>query len=192
MTLRAYLRSASSPLHGELDQMVGGIDPFSSHESYRLYLQSMDALYARFESSLDRASTLASLGVNCAAIRSCIAKDLSSTQDEGHVAEKVAAAEPGVAWSDAGCWGVGYTLEGSAMGASFMVRSVKANLPQPCTTAFLDHLATDAKLRWPAYCKALDQSDCSESEALEGARAVFQAAIEIFAKASSEHVAAKN
>ena len=187
MALRALLRSETSAKHQELDVLVGAAHPFSSVDGYSVYLTAMDALYARFSAALDQVSLLAELPPNADAVRSCLASDLESAKDAASEFKPDTSPAAGSPFELGTCWGIGYTLEGSAMGASYMIQTVRSNLPSQCTTEFLQHLANDSTQRWPVFCKSLDEATCDPTDALAGANLVFQTAVDLFSQAAAVH-----
>lgn len=191
-TLREQLRHHTGPLHQQLDAAVGELQVFSSLSRYASYLQAMKLLYERFAGDLDRIAAIADLPCNADHVIRCLATDLAAVNAMGHypqtthgtTSETTGTQHPGVPRTVSVCWGTAYALEGAAMGASYMVRSAPSRLPADTRFTFLEHLAVDAKERWPLFREALEHSHCQPAEAVTGAAQVFETALDIFSAAA--------
>ena len=171
-------------MHRQLDSHVGELGAFTDTKRYAVYLQTMRRLYQAYAAPLDRFSELADLPLQAAFIIDCIDRDLAGLAGESHVAgdavssEKAATEDAGV--SDDAAHGVGYTLEGSALGAKYLLQYAQKELPEGTPMAFITELQSHAATRWPIALEALLQADCDVDVAVENAKAVFLTAIELF------------
>ena len=181
--LRTALRAATAPSHKHLDSMLAEVGPFASRENYARYLHATADLYTQFGAMLDRASDLIGLTRNSSTLAGNLAddlKNLGAPHADTLVSNVPADAEPH-AISDSHLLGIGYTLEGSALGATQLVKQVRERLGADVPDAFLSSLAEGAKTRWPVLAEYLQQSTTNSiAEACEEADRVFQAAASVY------------
>lgn len=170
--MRKELREQTRESHQRLDEIVGALDPFSNPQSYKLYLLSMYRLYERYADPLDRSSGLANLSLTSAELKACLVKDI------GTVPEKFLV--PRREWSLAQTWGAGYVLEGSAMGARYIVQQLDPDMP----SSYLSRLANDSHQRWPKFIESLDEAGCDVNETVLAAKEVFDFAGDVFSQAA--------
>ncbi|MFK7821299.1 MAG: biliverdin-producing heme oxygenase [Planctomycetaceae bacterium] len=178
MNLRETLRETTAATHKELDRSVGDLKPFSSTARYSIYLQSMLELYVTYATAFDHAAQLAGLPRHADVVIESLKSDLNTVEPSTNGTANRSATET----TTAAAWGVGYTLEGSAMGASFMIRSAAEKLPNGTGLAFLERLSGDAKTRWPIFRDALVTADCDRAESVASAQGVFESAHQIFTR----------
>lgn len=177
-SIRQILREQTGPLHRSLDEIVGRCPPFESEANYEIYLRSMQQLYRTFQSVLDWTADQARLPQAAQLVVACIDDDVASMNVDVPPLEAAALEIDG--FSESQKWGIAYVMEGSSMGASFMIRIASEKLPAPIGTKFLERLASDSKNRWPEFISALDASGCEENDAINGANIAFQKAAEFF------------
>lgn len=183
-SIRKTLKEQTGPLHRELDAIVGRYPPFDSERNYTVYLRSMQVLYKRFESPLDWVASVGGMPATAKSILESIESDLSTVPFRPG-ADPLDSAEA-VPFTDSQKWGIAYVMEGSSMGARYMVRVAAEKLSAGVGTCFLQRLALDSKERWPEFVVALDESDCLTGEAIRGAEEAFRVAMEIFANVQKE------
>ncbi len=169
--MRKELREQTRESHQRLDEFVGAIDPFSNEQSYKLYLVCMYRLYERYADPLDRSSKLAGLSRASEELRARIAEDVGFLPEAMIIPERE--------WTLAQVWASGYVLEGSAMGARYIVQQID----QSFSSNYLTRLASDSQQRWPAFVESLEDAPCDVGETVAAAREVFKAAAEIFSDA---------
>lgn len=123
---------------------------------YVNFVVNMRRLYLRYANSLNRVSQWADLPPTADRLIDAINSDLKSVgwaAEDLHVAEH---RDHPTDFSAAQCWGHAYVLEGSAVGASMMIKSAQSQLPSTATTNYLQLSGSHAKQRWPLFVKALE------------------------------------
>ena len=183
MSLREQLRSATREKHAELDAQVSAIRPFESVEGYRTYLRGMRELYVAFGDALDTTSQAAGIGPRRNRLVAALEQDLAacggdSTEDK--ISEAFKNCHDSGSGGEGASWGAAYVLEGSTMGAQMLVRSAEQKLPAGNTVHFLTALAADGVPRFKQFCAALDTANVDANEAIRGALAAFEHALEWF------------
>ena len=177
--LRQRLRSATSESHAKLDGVMGLHPPFATPENYRRYLTGMDQLYKHCDASIRWVEARVGLATHEVSLRDLIHRDVASigltTADESPVPATLAAeASPGTHWGRA------YVMEGSSIGATFLVKQAEEQLPDSFGKSFLQQLSTDAKHRWSIFAGELANADVDPDEAVNAAVDVFDYAYLIF------------
>lgn len=177
--LRQRLRGETSASHARLDRVMGLHPPFASVGNYRRYLQGMDSLYEYCEVSTAWVEGQIALPIRETRLRKLIQNDLVSTGAETLVDRGVSDAQDG-RLTEGTHWGKAYVMEGSAMGATFLVKQAEQELPTSIGKSFLQQLALDAKSRWSIFAEALASTDASPNDAVTGAKSVFDYACRVF------------
>ena len=166
---RSILRDATAEDHARLDATLGAFD-LGTVPGYRRFLEINAAALLPLERSLERAGVRAVLPDWADRARtSAILTDLarlggkSSPLDVPELSGKAV------------MFGTLYVLEGSRLGAAYLLRSVKA-CSDPLisgTTAFLGHGA--GRQFWPQYLAALEAhaDELTEDDLVRSARAAF-------------------
>lgn len=204
MTLRNLLREQTAESHQQLDDMVANMHVFDSERTYHAYLAGMYQLYAIYGDAVDHASQLAGLTPSVSSLMDAIASDCGTTK-ECMDAKYSSTNASSKLLEDAACWAVGYVLEGSAMGARYMVKSaekltnrISENGESTSTdlratdsensTRYLKTLSADSYDRWPKFVEALNDAspDCDEEAAVAAAKQVFDTARNIFETLATE------
>ena len=186
MNLRHILKTHTASTHQALDDFIAEMDVFSSPNKYRLYLNGMHFLYQAYGQFVDQASVAAGLDPAVSNLLAAIECDVGdSTIDQRH--------DSRIAKSDATTWAVGYVLEGSAMGARYMVKAARSlNEQHPETFIgcdYLETLSTDSYHRWPKYVDSLNQIQCDPAIAVSAANEVFDFARQTYQQLSGEFLA---
>lgn len=177
------------------------LDPFSSAIGYAVYLSGMHRLYSLNFNHLNWVARESGLDDNTIQLCKLIEQDLgnlSSTASETFDYEMQICADDlrdnqndrRPSESVETSWGVAYVLEGSSMGARYIVRQVESNNasnPQALPTAFLTCVATESYERWPKFTEALDRSNCQPDPTVEVACQTFASAKSIFQELASQH-----
>jgi heme oxygenase len=175
--LRSILRDATAEDHSRLDATLGAFD-LCTVPGYRRFLEINAAALLPLERSLERAGVRAVLpDWNDRARTDAILTDLArlggtpTSLDAPELAKRSA------------LFGTLYVLEGSRLGAAYLLRTVKAcNEPLISgTTAFLGHGA--GRHFWPQYLAALEAhaDELAEDDLVRSARAAF----DLFAQAAT-------
>ena len=182
MNLRDALRSETKAAHQKLDDFVGQMKIFDSVESYRAFLLGMNRLYQCFGEELNWASAQVCIAPPVTKLVNAIELDGSFSKPELQWNNDTPLAD-----NEASKWAAAYVLEGSAMGARYMVKAAEKmidSLPSKPTTSvgatYLQTLATDSYVRWPKFVEALNNTGCDKDLAVESATQVFVVAQEIF------------
>lgn len=139
----------------------------------------MYELYRRCESSINWVETQAELPPREISLRNLIKRDLGTlgqAAPEMEMTDRELGAEHDVATK----WAQAYVMEGSSVGASFMIRGAKQKLGDEIGCDFLTQLAADAKQRWPLFVTALAASEVDGDAAVAAACDVFDRACDIF------------
>lgn len=191
--LRTVLREETRDQHSRLDELVMQ-DRLSTLASYQLYLWRMRKLYAYFADQVDLVAVECGMVPKVPQILTLISADLDSscglwmldepatllrglatafeTPDEKAIAKDSDSLSAAV--------GMAYTLEGSALGATHILKAVQREPHLASHTQFLNEVSQDAKSRWPHFVRALDSGRWSSVSAVEGARHAFGVALAIF------------
>ena len=190
MNLRDSLRSKTKDTHQELDDFVGEMRVFDSVTKYRVFLLGMNRLYQVFGSELDWASEQIGVPPSTAKLVSSIQSDGSFTSNElkwNDENSRQQLSHYGLSDDEACKWGAAYVLEGSAMGARYMVKAAEKLIESQSSEAadsisatYLQTLANESYERWPKFVEELNAADCDTSVAVQSAEQVFVAAKKIF------------
>jgi len=167
--LRTILRDATQAVHRETDAAMSSHADVTTVDGYSRFLATMNCTIAYFAASLDASAALASIDRRSAALAVALTHDLDALG-----APMAQPPEPALPSSDALSAGIGYALEGSAVGGGFLMRRVTASLPS-APTAYLSALTTNRANRWAQYCEWLDRAGPSldVDQAIQGAHGVF-------------------
>ncbi len=160
--LRAKLRDATADLHAAVESAFTLDGPIVEPASRDLLLRTMRAAHRRFAVTLDRAASLVGLPARSARI-------LELLDEVPEAGPEVTRAPP--ALHGAAAIGVLYVFEGSALGATTLVRQfTAAGRPVP---AYLALLAEEAPRRWPVVVRSLAGFEERSDEVVRGARVTF-------------------
>jgi heme oxygenase len=168
--LRERLRDATAVAHRELDAQLSSFD-LTVLSGYRRFLQASAGALLPLEHALVDAGVARMFPDWAERARSAaIAFDLERLGRSAHAAVSVAPLTP------SGMLGTMYVLEGSRLGAKFLLKAV-ADAADPRigeATAYLSH-GTGQRL-WQSFLSRLqDEEGCDEDEAIEAACAAFAA-----------------
>jgi len=168
--LRERLRDATAAAHHELDAQMSAFD-LTELSGYRRFLQASAGALLPLEAALADAGVAKHFPDWPERARSAaIAADLDRLGLEAHATVSV----PPLTRS--GVIGTMYVLEGSRLGAKFLLKAV-ADAADPCigqATAYLSHGA--GKRLWQSFLAKLARVEaCDEDEAIEAARGAFAA-----------------
>lgn len=184
LTPREQLRAATSPAHHQLDDSLGERRLFESPQGYSVYLELMHFLHASCRDSLTWLSEHHPDLARDPSIEQLIANDLCELAS--HVTIPEAQSLP--VWSNttspSAHWGRVYVLEGSVMGATHLLKTLKRQLPDVNATRYLSATPGDAKLRWPKVIEAINASVVDPDVAIQAALEVFHAAHEFLRQRS--------
>ena len=190
MNLRDSLRSKTKDAHQDLDDFVAAMKVFDSASRYRVFLLGMNRLYQAFGNEVDWASTQIGVSPSSEKLVSNIQTDGAFTSEElkwNDEKSRERLAGLSIVDNEACNLGVAYVLEGSAMGARFMVKAAEkmielnsSKTAKPMGATYLQTLAQDSYDRWPKFVEALNSADCNADVAVESADQVFVTAKEIF------------
>lgn len=177
ISLRDRLREETKSAHKQLDAVAGALDAFSSAANYRIYLSCLHQLYVTFGEHIDWASGQAGIALTVEHLKSAIVDDIGG--DLYMTAKPTATAED----DEASKWAAAYVMEGSAMGARFMIKQIAegSSSKESLKCQYLEQLAADSFKRWPVFIAVLDKADCDPDRAVQAAVQVFETAKEIFA-----------
>lgn len=168
--LRERLRDATSTAHRELDAQLSAFD-LTVFSGYRRFLQASAAALLPLEAALVDAGVARMFPDWPERSRSAaIAADL------GRLGSAMPWAVPVPALTRSGVLGTMYVLEGSRLGAKFLLKTV-ADSADPRVgeaTAYLSH-GTGKRLWQSFLSKLADDGSCDEDEAIEAARRAFAA-----------------
>jgi len=168
--LRERLRDATGAAHRELDAQLSSFD-LTVLSGYRRFLQASAGALLPLEAALVNAGVARMFRDWPERARSAaIAADLERLGREAHAAVTVRPLTP------SGMLGTMYVLEGSRLGAKFLLKAV-ADAADPRigeATAYLSH-GTGKRL-WQSFLSQLQsEENCDEDQAIEAARAAFAA-----------------
>ena len=175
--LRNILRNATSEDHARLDATLGAFD-LCTVPGYRRFLEINAAALLPLERSLERAGVRAVLpDWDDRARTAAILSDLAG------LGGRPAPLDAPELSGRAAMFGTLYVLEGSRLGAAYLLRTVKA-CSDPMisgTTAFLGHGA--GRQFWPHYLAALEAhaDELAEDDLVRSAHAAF----DLFAHAAA-------
>lgn len=167
------VRASTSAKHVELDAAIGGRAVLSTASGYRRLLTVTAMVLDQFAEPWDRVSAEAGLDRPSQLLRSALYADLGLIP----VPEPASSSPSNGVRSLAFAAGVGYALEGSALGATTILRRLERGDGRDLPRSYYDTLACFAKTRWPPFCRWLDDTDLDDGAVAEGAGAVFDAAL---------------
>lgn len=179
-SLRDVLRKRTSQAHRNLDSNVSGVGAFSSVGGYCRYLQCMRDLHAQYQKPIASVSQHVGLPDNTQTILDSIDKDIEGCGRSPNTKHQQNSA---VSYDEDAALGIAYVLEGSSMGARYVVKTARAQLPEGTPTHYLDCMSQSAKERWPAIVKSLSNQSCENESAISAALSVFDTAAGLFADA---------
>lgn len=164
--LRSELRTATARVHEEAETQVDLRADIGTPQGYRTFLRVMLEVSTKFGASLDEAANLSGLEPRSEQLIEALSDDLGvGTSGQPRV---WATPSPSSSYSI----GVGYTLEGSSLGAAVL----RKRIPDGVSTAYLDRLLSARRDRWVCYSRFLDDpsTDVSIDECVAGATDVFE------------------
>lgn len=174
--LRERLRGSTQALHDRVDAQMNEQASFRSLAGYRRFLRCMVEALDEFQAPLDASSLAAGLETRTQWLQDCLRADLTAIGDKPDQ-------NPEAPSSGAPCtpqaWGVGYALEGSAMGSRVLRKMAREQLGEQVPSAFLVASAEGATTRWPIYVKALETAAPDPALAELGAQSVFRSLLAI-------------
>jgi len=178
--LRGKLRDATAADHRELDARFAGFD-LSNHSGYRRFLEASAAALLPLEAALERAGVAGIF--DDWAHRSRRAAIIADVGKLGGAIRPLPDVGP---FTRHGLLGALYVLEGSRLGAKFLLRMIARSAdPQVSqATAYLRHGA--GQPLWPRFLARLESEPVipvDESEAVSGARRAFALFAEAAARA---------
>lgn len=168
--LRERLRDATAAAHRELDAQLSAFD-LTVFSGYRRFLQASAGALLPLEAALVEAGVANMFRDWPERSRSAaIAADLGRL---GSAAQSTVSVPP---LTPSGVLGTMYVLEGSRLGAKFLLKTIAAagDLRIGEATAYLSHGA--GQRLWQSFLAKLASEDsCDEDEAIEAARVAFAA-----------------
>lgn len=168
--LRRRLKLAADDAHHQTEAAVDLHADVGTLSGYRRFIELMSATTIEHAAALDRSSVLAQLEPRSAELVSALASDRGPGCGDRLYVQPIPTpiASPNDSWAI----GVGYALEGSALGALV----VKRRCPEGASTNYLDVLLAGRRDRWVHYSRWLDEladdEHCVETMSA-GAIAVF-------------------
>ncbi|EJN13933.1 heme oxygenase [Bradyrhizobium sp. YR681] len=168
--LRERLRDATSAAHRELDAQLSAFD-LTVFSGYRRFLQASAGALLPLEAALVEAGVARMFPDWPERARgAAIAADLERLGRDAHATVSV------LPMTRSGVLGTMYVLEGSRLGAKFLLKTV-ADSADPRigeATAYLRH-GTGQRLWQSFLSKLASNHSCDEDEAIEAARSAFAA-----------------
>ena len=168
--LRERLRDATAAAHRELDAQLSSFD-LTALAGYRRFLQASAGALLPLEAALVEAGVVRLFPDWPERSRSAaIAADLGRLGSAAHSTVSVPPLTP------SGVLGTMYVLEGSRLGAKFLLRELADAADPRITqaTSYLNHGA--GKRLWQSFLSTLQREEsCDELEAVAAARAAFAA-----------------
>ena len=162
--LRKRLREATRDAHDRLDATVTG-HSLTTAIGYGHYLDSMLKLYQYFSETQAAVALEAGFESQTKSLVTAIMTDLNSIgyQVSTYTIDVARPAHPDEPISFR--WGAAYTLEGSAMGAVGMLKSMKeSEFSNQCR--FLEFVTLNCKSRWPKFIEALEKNATNSEAAI--------------------------
>ena len=152
----------TSPLHGRAEAAFESNCPVDSEAGLSQFLKCMLLAHLRFFHECDKASENAGLFPRSVELTQALSSDLNSSKLR---------IPPAISCNTHFCTGVGYVFEGSALGATVILKRLQqSNIVIP---KYLAQLAADVKPRWPLFLASLD-SCAHKDNALLGATTAFK------------------
>ncbi len=170
---REFLRSETADVHLATDTRLSEACDIADQADYARFLEVMGSTLLRFGTDLDSANRSAGIVARSATLLRKIEHDIDScgVQHQGF------GAVAGNVDCDAFSVGVGYALEGSALGAEVLRRRVLSNARPGVSTLYFNALLDKRRPRWQRYChwlNTVDRTHEERTEALRGATDVFR------------------
>ncbi|QDU80037.1 hypothetical protein Pla110_17590 [Polystyrenella longa] len=178
--LHTELRQATRDLHQQLDQQIGQFGITKSAAGYARYLELMQTLFEWAEPCIQHVtSSVPELAFN-PPLAQFIAQDRNQLDipDGPLIPIDIITQYPSPQTAGAH-WGTVYVLEGSSMGARFLLKAVRDHFPEDVPHHFLNTLTQDSQTRWPLFLESLANADVNSTETVEGAELLFQLAIDL-------------
>ncbi len=173
--LRKRLREATEAVHSSAEQQVDLRASIETPDGYCRFLSVMHTALSSFAEPLDHSSLLSGLAPRSATLVDALETDLAELAGERPAPRPH---RPPSASSDLYSIGVGYTLEGSSVGAGVLRRRVTDDAP----THYLDALLGERRDRWTHYSRWLDDQATAVptgiDPAIDGASDVFRCVID--------------
>lgn len=164
MSTRQYLKEQTATVHGLTEALFWSSDGFADKPSYIYFLAKMLKAHLRLGRPAAQSVGDRQTVAHEAALISALGKDLGC-----------AALTPDTCrhMDSSFAWGVRYALDGSAIGAAFILKSpgFSPNWPHAYLAQAKAHLKTGGTKR---CFEALNAATVDPDRAAEGARAVFQ------------------
>ena len=178
-SIRHRIRDAVQEIHGELDNFVVSQEPFASLQAYGSFLWRMRQLYVSLQPAISEVSGQIGLP-DCS--QDCIN---AATRDDPEMAPP---ARPlTLTHLKGGVWGYAYVMEGSALGATQLLKLARQRLPAETSMDFLTTVSSHAKSRWPTFIKEIDHRCEDVDTAIAAADEAFNYALKIFTKPIADH-----
>ena len=171
-SVRHRIRAAVEETHAVLDKLVVSQQPFASVQAYGSFLWRMRQLYVAFQPAISKISAQISLP-DCS--QDCIDSALRDCPDM-----PLPSPSPELKFLDDGAWGYAYVMEGSALGATQLVKLARQRLPAGSSLEFLTTVSSHAKTRWPIFIKEIDKRCEDVDTAIAAADEAFNYALELF------------
>lgn len=162
--LRQDLRARTAEAHRLTDDALRRDADVTTVKGYGLFLKIMSEAHATFCNSLDRSGRAAGLPIRATGLLRALACDLGALEHtSGAPADAALRLDPTDPALRATAFdvGVGYALEGSALGAEVLRRQVRSAQPA-APTRYLDALAGQRRQRWLQYCAWLNSPATAE------------------------------
>ena len=162
-SVRELLKTQTAALHSRAELSLERPAKIETQQGLGHFLACMMSTHLRFHSELDRAAREAGIEARSETLINALAADLGCAPNR----------TSRVSLSDcAYCLGVGYVIEGSALGAGILrKRLARTELGVP---RYLSLLTEDAKYRWPRYIEALETGINKKQSVLVGAKSTFE------------------
>ena len=168
VNLLAVLRAATTNAHARSESLLDNVADVRTDQGYQNYLKIMFRLYQAFGTTLDSACVAAGLSTRSEVLLSALGSELK-------VVPKTT--PPACKLSDSWGAGVGYTLEGSALGAAVLIRRCRSSRTETEGAPFLSELSAGTRNRFKLYCDWLDAAQLEGEDAVAGALAVFESSL---------------
>lgn len=157
----------------------------SDPDGYRRFLSIMETITVAYAQLLDRSSELAGLPQRSNAAVDALRADAAALDASSTVTRSADALAsdvvPGeVADDAAAAWGVGYVLEGSALGSAVLLAELSNGPSRASPVRYLSLLAGDRAKRWPVFGHALN--GCAEVDPND----VLRSAVSVFLRVEHE------
>jgi heme oxygenase len=176
--IRSLLKEATAEAHRDLDARLTGLD-LASLDGYRRFLEANAAALWPAEDALEAAGV-----AGIFADWPQRARRAAMTEDLAKVSGEVRPLPPMSGLNRNGVFGTMYVLEGSRLGAKYLLRGVAAATDPVVAgaTAYLGHGA--GQHLWQSYLAALEQEPATPADATEIVAAA-NSAFAIFAEAAA-------